>query len=728
MTATVLGILGVLRMESADTPRVNYDEEKRVEIFKKFLKKCYWDDILELSNEYPDVKSLLVDYRVIEGYNRDVAYDILNRPSKMISAAERALREMDLPTEKIIDNAHVRITNCPDDSKFAVRDLRTCNIGKLVTVTGLVQMCSQVHSWDKMIAYECLRCGHITHVPQQGSTKQDQPFAGCENETCGKKGPFKIVHDECESIDLQNIMLQEPPEDAIEGGQPKAIKAIAIEDIAGAVQAGNRVELTGILKKVYWEKRGGTSNVSEFVLEVNSIRYLDKGFQEIEIRPDDVDEIKKLSQDPDIYEKFAASIAPAIYGYEGLKEALVLQLFTGVRIKKLAGTTIRGDINILMIGDPGIAKSQMLQAVAHVAPRAMFASGRGASEAGLTAAVVKNQGVGDNDGFTVQAGVLALTNDGIACIDEFDKMRKEDQNSIHSAMEQQIIAIDKGGIHMRLPSVTSVLAAANPKHERFDKYESLSTQLNMGPALLSRFDLIFILIDEPNQKRDGDIGNHILDTHEIGERYEEKRALGAYGPNDEIKLLPDEATHIKPVIVPEMVRKYVAYSRKHIIPKLTPEARMAIYKFYMSVRKLGEGGNAPVPITPRQLESLIRLAEASARVRLSTWVEKSDAIRAIKQMENYLKTVGMDPETGEYDIDIVEAGTSKSQRDKINILRKLLIELKGLYNNKIPIDEFVEKARENGISGEQLGVYLEKMLTAGDIFKPEQNMLGVVSW
>ena len=421
------------------------------------------------------------------------------------------------------------------------------------------------------------------------------------------------------------------------------------------------------------------------MLEANSIEQLDKDYDEIEITAEDEEQILELSRDPVIYDKIVSSVAPSIYGYEDIKEALALQLFSGV-VKNLPdGSRIRGDIHVILVGDPGIAKSQLLRYVVKLSPRGVFTSGRSASASGLTAAAVKDD---LNDGrWTIEGGALVMADMGIAAVDEMDKMKTEDKSALHEAMEQQTISIAKAGIIATLKSRCALLGAANPKYGRFDRYESIAEQINMPPALLSRFDLIFVLIDTPEHVRDRKIANHIIQSHYAGELFEQREKLPSSHITEDF--VEAELEVIEPTIQPEIMRKYVAHARKNVFPVMEGDARDRLINFYTELRKTGESKDTPVPVTARQLEALVRLSEASARIRLSNIVTLEDAERTIKIVMNCLKNVGMDPDTGAFDADIIASGTSMSQRNKIKNLKDIIKKVSERHPGKegAPLEE-----------------------------------------
>jgi replicative DNA helicase Mcm len=401
-----------------------------------------------------------------------------------------------------------------------------------------------------------------------------------------------------------------------------------------------------------------------------------------------------------VYTKLAQSIAPSIFGFEKIKEAIVLQLFGGVKTIRPDHTKVRGDIHILLVGDPGVAKSQLLKYVAAVSPKARYVSGKGTSGAGITASVVKDEFL---RGWALEAGALVLANKGICCVDEIDKMDKDDRVAMHEAMEQQTITIAKANIHSTLLSETTILAAANPKLGRFDPYQSLGAQIDMPPTLISRFDLIFPIRDLPNEARDTKLAKHILESFRNPEN-----------------LVPD--------IAPELMRRYIAYAKRNCKPKMTSEAVTEIQDFFVGLRNKRKGAGEeekiqPIPISARQLEALVRIAHASAKIRLSDAVTKDDALKAIEILRFCLSQVGVDTETGELDIDRIVTGITSTQRNRIVTIRELVRELETKHGSNIALADLIDAAKEKGIEESKVEEIIERMKRDGELFEPKHGII-----
>jgi len=387
------------------------------------------------------------------------------------------------------------------------------------------------------------------------------------------------------------------------------------------------------------------------------------------------------------------SIAPSIYGHEHIKESIMYLIFGGVP-KSLPDITIRGELNTLFIGDPGTAKSQLLQYVARIAPRGLYTSGRGTTAAGLTAAVIRERG----GGMSLEAGALVLADKGIACIDEMDKMRPEDRVAIHEAMEQHTVSVAKGGIVATLNARTAILAAANPALGRYEPHRTVAENISLPVTILSRFDVIFVLRDVPNKELDSRMSEHILEIHRKG-------------------LSP-----VEPPISLELLRKYVSYA-KGIKPVLTHEALQRLNDFYLAMRSVSEAEGSPVAITARQLESLVRIAEARARAALRKEVLAEDAEAAVAIMKRSLEEVGIDLSSYKIDIDIIMTGKPKSLRDKLQTVLSVLMEMEkdtGIVEKTALLNEIETKYKISRAEAERL---IGQLLREGTIYEPKEGYL-----
>ncbi len=658
--------------------------------FEKFFRTYYNSEILKIAEGYPEVKSLTVDFHVLEKYDISLADGLLTNPDVILLMAEKALKNIDLPVDQPSVKINIRFDNLPPSQKSMIKDLRSEDVGRFLVVEGIVRKSTDVRPKLIIGAFECQRCGSIINIEQDGNRLKD-PFL-CES--CEKKGPFKLLAQESTFIDSQKILIQETLEDLRGGEHPKQLTIYVEDDLTGRINPGDRVALTGNLRAAMKTVGNQKSRVFEMFIDANSYEPVELEFEEVQITKEDEDEIFNLSKDPDVYNKIRDSIAPHIYGYNDIKEAIMYQLFSAPAIELPDGGRVRGDSHIIVMGEPATGKSEILQYVAKtLAPRGIYTSGKGTSAAGLTAAAIKDE-FGDG-GWSLEAGALVLADKGTACIDEFDKMEVKDRGAMHEAMEQQTVSIAKAGMLATFSARCSILAAANPKYGRFDDYRPISEQINLSPAILSRFDLIFFVRDELEDTEK--VARHVLDT----------------------MVTPEKAL---PEIMPDNLRKYIAYARQHVFPVLTEEARKRIEQFYVDMReKAKEAEGMPIPLTARQLWAILRLSRAASRVRLSSKTTVEDAERAIRLVKVSLEQAGLDTETGVVDIDKIMVGVTKSQRDRLTHVLDIVRELEKEFNAPVMKSEIVERAVKEGISEKEVENALERLKLDGQIYDPNRN-------
>ncbi|MFC6722530.1 LAGLIDADG family homing endonuclease [Halobacteriaceae archaeon SHR40] len=1220
------------------------DDTELIDSFEEFYRSYYRNEIAQLAQKYPnEQKSLYIDWGDLYRFDSDLADDFRNKPTQLREYAEEALRLYDLPVDVSLGQAHIRVQNLPETT--GIREIRADHRGMLISAQGIVRKATDVRPKITTAAFECQRCGTLTRIPQEGGDFQEPH----ECQGCERQGPFRINYDQSEFIDAQKLRIQESPEGLRGGETPQSIDVHIEDDITGEVTPGDHVTATGILNLEQQGNDREKSAMFDVYMEGLSIEVEDEQFEEMDISEDDKKEIVELSNTPNIYEEMVGAIAPSIYGYEMEKKAMVFQLFSGVTKFLPDGSRTRGDLHILLVGDPGTGKcvkgdttvtlgdgrrkqigklveenlddpvpvddgvyntvdipvpsltddgrienrsatkvwkreapekmyqittasgreievtpshplfvqsdgefvpreaehlrtgqfiaiprqisttaetnldidyrrsqannavrlnlpdtwepwlarligyiiaeghvslsddhtgtvsitnndseilsdvrqafdklnlsyferdgrdhktaseinctagefvsflenlepailkcsaeqrvpekiavadtqtrqnflqayieseghvstkqreiavssmsrelledvrslllsegihsrleqrengshrlrisgnnfatyveeigliterksgaaaafdgisqntntdvvpgvgellrdvreslalpqsecgilrqtyqhyergdrnpssdrlktvvrefstrieqlhdlrkrvennewgaiesareelnlsqrvlsegmnvtqtaisyyerenvapdggklddarsiildridealavtetvqkletlaqgsvhwekinsikilepdynwvydlevadthnyisngiishnSQLLQYIKNIAPRSVYTSGKGSSAAGLTAAAVRDD-FGEGQQWTLEAGALVLADQGIAAVDELDKMRSEDQSAMHQALEQQSISVSKAGINATLKSRCSLLGAANPTYGRFDEYEPIGEQIDLTPPLISRFDLIFTVTDKPDEEKDSELAEHILQTNYAGELNTHRTETSASNyTQEEVERITDD---VAPTIEPDLLRKYVAYAQRNCYPTMTEDAKSAIQEYYVDLRSTGDTEDAPVPVTARKLEALVRLSEASARVRLSDTVEESDAQRAIDIAQYCLEDIGLDPETGELDADMIETGTSKSQRDRIKNIKQLISMIEEEYDEGAPVDIIIERAEEEGIEESKTEHEIEKLKQKGEVYEPQQNHL-----
>ncbi len=673
-----------------------FKEELKKEI-EKFLEEIY-DELVEALQK--GRKSIVLNFGEIEKRSFKLAEAILKDPKTTIRLIEDAIRSIKPPSLKELgigrkEEIRVRFTELPPSCYHEIRNLRSVHIGKLIVIEGIIKTASDVRPIPKSFIYKCDYCGKEWEFEVEPLTK---PPRNLFCKICKRLLPSKPIREVLR--DAQRLIVEEIPE-RVEG-QPRRVDVLLLDDLVDPffqryVIPGRRIRIIGILKKT--KVRG--KEMYEYLIEANNIEALEAKFEEEGLTEEDIKEIKKLSELPDLEERIINSIAPSIAGYREIKEAIMLQLFGGVEKKRPDGTKTRGLIHILLVGDPGVGKSQILKHVAAIAPRATYVSGKGITGPGISATVVRDEILG---GWCLEAGPLVLMSGGLLCVDELDQVRKEDIAAFHEALEQNTISIAKANIHAVLKAETSVLAAANPKFGRFDPYRPIPEQINLPPTLINRFDLIFPLRDIPDKEKDKYVAEFMLKSH----------------------MNPEEK---KPQIPYDLLKKYIIYARKYCRPKLTEEAMKEIKDFYLTLRgsvKPGDEGMKPIPISPRQLEALIRMSEAYAKVRLKEKVEREDALKAIRLMKYFLREVGLEPGSNAIDIDRIMTGIPASKRDKIGRIMEMLERLSREYENRIPLNTILMEAEKAGIEKSETLRILDELKRVGEIYSPEQGKIALL--
>ncbi|MCL1978529.1 MAG: minichromosome maintenance protein MCM [Candidatus Bathyarchaeota archaeon] len=675
-------------------------QERFLEFFKIFnvdsekgQKEKYRTKISQLA--ITGKTSVTINFDELYSFDQTLAEQLLNKPEEYLEYASKAayeqLRIEDHEYAEKIEKITVRVAKLL--GKEALRKIGSKNMGKLILVEGIVVRATPVRPMVLQAAYKCKRCGTIMKIEQTGQFLKAP--AVCMAPDCGKEGPFEFAQEESTFIDSQDLRLQEKPEDLPPGQLPRvlAVKLVG-DEIVDQARPGDHVSIVGIVH-AHAPSLIGMGKLRTFILqlEANSVELLGKEPETSPPSPEEEAKIIELSRDPHVHKKIISSIAPSIFGNEHLKEAVMYLLFGGVS-RSLPDMTVRGEMNALIIGDPGTAKSQMLQYVSRIAPRGLYTSGRGTTAAGLTAAVVREKG----GSMSLEAGALVLADKGIACIDEMDKMRPEDRVAIHEAMEQHTVSVAKGGIVATLNARTSVLAAANPSLGRYEPNRTVAENISLPVTILSRFDLIFVLRDVPNKESDSRMSEHILEIHRRG-------------------ISPVEAQ-----VDTELLRKYVSYA-KSVHPALNPEALKRLKEFYLAMRNASESEGSPVAITTRQLESLVRCAEARARVALRKEVTAEDAEAAIAIMKKSLEEVGIDLSSFKVDIDIIMTGRPKSIRDRFHIVLSVLMDMEK-QTGIVERDAFVsELETKHKIPRGEIERMISQLLREGTIYEPREGCL-----
>ncbi|MGP8108492.1 MAG: minichromosome maintenance protein MCM [Thermoplasmata archaeon] len=673
--------------------------------------------ILHLHDRFPEERSLEVPFGTLDGADTPLADLLLERPEEVIGAGIRAMKELLPVAGPEAEGLRLRVIGLPLTAHRTIRAIRESDLNRFVALDGIVRRVSEVRPQIRDAVFECVACRTKFHERQDETSLIFREPLECPEAQggCGKtqgRTRFRLVAEESTYVDAQRIEIQEHPETLRHGAHPQGLSVLLMEDLTGKVLPGNRIVLNGVLKSFQraTASRSGVVRNTTFDLMVlgNSFESKTREYEEIDLTPDDIRLIEQFRGDPTVVDKIVLSLAPTIKGMEQEKEAIALQMFGGLEKRHSDGVRTRGDIHTLLVGDPGTAKSQLLRYVAEVAPRAIYTSGKGATAAGLTAAAVKDDFAGGR--WVLEAGMLVLADGGMAVIDELDKMSPEDRSAMHEALEQGSVSISKAGIVSTLNARCPVLAAANPKWGRFSPDRTIAEQIDLPPTLLSRFDVIFSIQDRPNAEKDRRLANRILASHREGE----VSGLPGGVPLAETAPFPTE-----------LLKKYIAYARRTVRPVLTSGALAELEDFYVRIRRQGEEPNSPVPITARQLEALVRLTEAAARARLSPDADVEDARRAIQIMENFLKRVSTS-EDGKLDIDLAQSGVSHSQRERLDIVMRVMRELQEEGGGTFTMEMFRAATERAGIAGPKAEALLLSLRNQGEVIEPRANQYQLV--
>ena len=650
---------------------------------------------------------------IVVDYNDLVLFPVIEshfneNPDQILDAFSRAIKEIlkeRFPdyAEKIKHDIRARIANFP-----VQRSLRQINaeiITKMTSVSGMVVRSSEVKPLAKEVTYKCLD-KHISKFTLLDGMSLNASVK-CQTPNC-KHTSLAIIPEASRFIDFQILRLQELPEDLPPGQLPHYVNVSIKQDLVDYARPGDRIVLTGIVR-IEQERISGVSKSESALyrlrMDGNNVEFIGgKGIKSSrrtereEISPDEEKIVKSLAKNPDIYDRLIASFAPHIKGHALFKEAILLLIVGSTQRVLTDGTKIRGDINVFLVGDPGTAKSEMLKFCARIAPRGLYTSGRGSTAAGLTAAVVRDaSGI-----FMLEAGAVVLGDQGLVCIDEFDKMRPEDRSALHEVMEQQSASIAKGGIVATLNARTSILAAANPMFGKYDIFKNIYENVNLPIPLLTRFDLVFIVRDIPSQEKDRNIAQHIISQHGFS------------------------GTDTASLIDIDILTKYLSYAKRGE-PALTKEAENLIMEFYLKMRNIsGDDKENMITITPRQLEGLIRLATARARLLLKNKVEGEDADRAIYLFNEMLKNSGTDVNTGKVDIGVLQ-GRPKSEVSKLQMFMEILRTLEGEPKSSVPEQGFVDElVKSDKFSEEEARNYIRRMIRDASIYESKPGHYNTV--
>ncbi|MBU0778054.1 minichromosome maintenance protein MCM [Patescibacteria group bacterium] len=695
------------------------------EFWEKLFDRYYHDEIIKLAGNFPVECALKIEFanlklvwgRMGETTRSAIEY-LVNNPEKVLEDGNETLRNLDKLPANLPDDwltkAHVEIAGV--EPVMTIRDIRHEHIGKFVAIKGTILRKTEVRYKPIEAAFLCQRCDHVTHLIQPDG-ELVEPFE-CENEVCGRKGPFKFLQGESLWADKRKIRLQETSDQIIGGEQSLSVLDAEMYDNVECPPLGSRVTVSGTLRGVQTVIAGIKSSDFYPILKVNHIEAQD---HETTVEPtnEELKVMEEMAKDRNIIERLVASTVPSVRGHELIKEAVLCSQVSPESLLLPDGRKLRGPSHIMLCGDPGVAKSVMLLAMCANVPRAQYAAGRSASSRGLTVSVTKDKGGWGEGAWVAEAGMLVLADRAFAVIDELDKFEKEEQRDLNTVLEHGIVPLRKAGINRDYFARVPIVASLNPKNGRFDQYEPIPKQVNVPPDTLSRFDLIFMMFDVP--KKDDELtADHITNLWQKATEVHQKEFEG-------MKALTKswDIDKYVPEISLDMMRKWI-YVAKKIQVRITSECRSSLNDYFMEIRLSQSGdADAAIPIAWRTLDGMMRLVICETRLRHGKVTEIRDVERVKALVKESFKVM-TDPETGKLDSDIISVGMGKSQRDRIKILKAIIKERQDELEGAVPLAEILEKAVESGIKEDDVEDMLKKLKTDGEVIEASNRRFRIV--
>lgn len=656
-----------------------------IEQFKEFIRTYTQDEkhiYMEMMQKMHEVERYVmkIDCMHLKEEKYSSLYKtIINYPVETFPLLE--IGATDLYLEKYPQKCvSIKIMIVSVDNKKEIKELLPSDIDSLIEITGMVTKISGILPDIITAVYVCSTCkNQISSEIVRGVIAEP---VDCP---CGEKFTMELDSSISTFQDKQLIKIQELPESAQDGFVPSTVTVLATSSLTDQVVPGDKIKVAGIYRAVPLRLNYLHSTIkTSFMTYFEMVSFVKTSAEE---KPKDVfkalKKIEELRNEKDLYEKLASSIAPSIYGMLDVKKALLLQMFGGVT-KTLNGSRFRGDVNVLLAGDPGVAKSQLLLAVHRLMDKGVYTCGRGSSAVGLTANVSRDPESGQ---YILEPGALVISDGGLCCVDEFDKMHESARSVLHEAMEQQTVSIAKAGIITTLNARCSIIAACNPIGSSYDPKKNIIENLNVPPTLLSRFDIVCLLLDKVNAERDKEISSHIID------------------------LYAGKGSRREALVEQSVLKQYIKEGRR-INPRILKETAERIVMGYQELRQLGDGKS--VTATTRQLESIIRLSEAHARMRLSEVVEPADADEAVRLIKDSLHIYAIDPATGKIDMDLIHVGKTSAKLQMEEEVKGLVLKLVG---KSITLPKLQEKLfPSTRITEKALISVLEELQEEGKVF------------
>jgi replicative DNA helicase Mcm len=687
------------------TPTPTRDEERQItEDLGEWFRNYYRDEIGTLADHYPkESRSLVVDHGDLYAFDPELADDYLDYPDQFRDYAEEALRLYDLPVDIDLEEAHVRMAGLPDTQTYYPDEFSpTAEASQYRTIRGDVLVATEPYSVVTTAGFECQRCGTLTRIPQSGDWQEPHECQGCE-----RQGPFKLNFEQSEFVDGQTIQVQTPPERA--SGTGRTLQVFVRDDACDQVEMGDRIAVSGTLRLNQQSANGQKQVEFEPYMEGHHIEVEEGSRTDLDIDADTRDRVESLANgaEGEPLDVVAESFAPQVHGYEQVKKALALAIVGGATNTP----DLRGMFHVLLIGDPSTSKSLLIERANDLAVRSLAASGKGSSSAGLTSTAT--QGEFSDGRWTLQPGALVKASGGALTIDELDDMQPEDRKSLLEPMSKQSISVSKAGINATLSAQTAVLAAANPKYGRFDQYEPLADQFVFDANLISRFDLVFTFLDEPDEADDRDIADHTT-------RYRDGKVRQHRGE----EIPADQQDVIDTPVDDDTLRAWLALASRQPDPiYASDDVRTQLRDSFVSMRGLnGYDDDAEVPVTFRKLPGVERVARAVAKLEFSPVIQPRHADAAMElvgqSLQEYQKT-----EDGTLDADIHETGESKAQRDRKQDVVEMIRELQNdADDSRAPVERIIERLADD-YERSRLEKDIQKLLQDGEASEPANGYI-----
>ena len=709
--------------------------------WRTFLEEAKDSEVMALLSRQSNYPFLAIPFHELQSFDPDFAEDILENPKSILSSGSRTLVEICRERGEDID-AMLRVGELPSDSRKPLREIGSADIDKLRSVDVIVTKISEIKPRIHRAVFKCESCGHDIEIDQENERELKEPL-NCPQALggCGSSRPatrFDLVLLSSRMVNNQWIEIQEQPENVPSGAQPRRGMVLIEGDQVNKHLPGERIT-ANVIPVVRSEVRNRKKTpMFDVIFHLISSEHESTPFTEISIDEEDRDRIVEVSKRDNLMSLVQDSIAPSVFatGILGhVKRSLALQLFGGVSRRLNDKTRSRGDIHILLMGDPGVAKSHLLSFISELSPRGRFATGGGVSGAGLTAAAVRDA-FGDGR-FALEAGVLPLSDRGLAAIDEFDKISEDDRRMMHPAMEQQQVHVAKGGITATLHSRCAILAAANPKDGRFSKRGPNQSvmrsfqETGLPPPLASRFDIIWMIRDEIRVRDDERIAKLILDNRTSGrsEMLMEGTIELSDSDQDSEAIFATTKQGVEH-LTQEFLRKYIAFAKRTVHPQLNEEAKTEILDYYTNERQSfgredqfqsdQSDRESIIPITARALEALIRLTESHARMHLREVATADDAKVALAVFKHWREESGIEDESE------LHSGVTVRARSNNSSVRQMVRDVCSQHGGVAERSQIYNIALDKGIAEHEVDAVLSKMLTSGELWSPRIDQFSFV--